>query len=184
MPKGFKGFQKGHPLFMNPEKLRGRHTSPATEFKIGHSLNKGIKKSMLARIHMSIAKKKNPTRYWLGKKRPDISENQRGEKGNNWQGGKTPINKILRRSAEFKNWREVVFARDNWTCQFCGVRGGKIHPHHIRPFALFPLLRFDVLNGITLCESCHKTTPRFGNGSKAIYKESAYKNGSYRTYLT
>ena len=34
--------------------------------------------------------------------------------------------------------------------------GGNLHPHHIKPFALFPKLIFDINNGKTLCRGCHK----------------------------
>lgn len=85
-----------------------------------------------------------------------ISESQRGSKGNNWKGGVTPINKLLRSGAKFKNWRNEVFKRDNWTCQECKRRGGELHPDHIKPFAEFPELRFDVDNGRTLCKECHQ----------------------------
>lgn len=89
--------------------------------------------------------------------RREISERQRGEKGNKWKGGVTPANKRLRNSIEFKLWREAVFARDNWTCQDCGKRGSTIlHPHHVKPFAEYPELRFAIDNGQTLCLTCHK----------------------------
>jgi hypothetical protein len=94
---------------------------------------------------------------------PYFSELYRGARSHRRKGGKTNENKIIRESSAYEAWRKEVLARDNWRCQFCGERGGKLHPHHIRPFALFPALRFEVLNGITLCESCHKTTPTFGN---------------------
>lgn len=94
---------------------------------------------------------------------------RRGEKSHFWKGGKTKEAVVIRTSFEYKNWREEVFKRDNHTCQFCLIRGGELNAHHIRPFALFPALRFDISNGITLCESCHKTTPFFGQGSKDIY---------------
>lgn len=92
----------------------------------------------------------------------NISLSQKGEKAHNWQGGKTEINKRLRRGREFKQWREEVFKRDNWTCQHCKQRGGRLHPDHIKPFALYPELRFDVNNGRTLCESCHHKTDTWG----------------------
>lgn len=84
---------------------------------------------------------------------------------NSWKGGVTPENKIIRRSLEFKFWREAVFKRDNWTCVHCGKRGVTLHPDHIKPFAFFPELRFDVENGRTLCVDCHKKTDTYGRKS-------------------
>lgn len=74
----------------------------------------------------------------------------------------TPENKRLRRSKEFANWRKAVFERDNYTCQICYVRGGVLHPDHIKQFAYYPELRFELSNGRTLCESCHRKTETWG----------------------
>lgn len=74
----------------------------------------------------------------------------------NWKGGLTPINQLQRNSAEATMWRNTVFNRDEYTCQGCSSRGGKLHAHHIVPWAVSVELRFEVSNGCTLCESCHK----------------------------
>lgn len=73
-----------------------------------------------------------------------------------WRGGVSPENKKIRHSIELRLWREAVFARDNWTCQKTGERGGRLHPHHIQNFADYPELRFVVDNGITLSELAHR----------------------------
>jgi hypothetical protein len=86
----------------------------------------------------------------------------RGEKHHWWKGGITPINEAVRKSLEYKLWRTAVFERDNFTCIWCGKKDKTIQADHIKPFALFPELRFAIDNGRTLCHDCHKTTDTYG----------------------
>jgi len=106
--------------------------------------------------------------YFKGKKRPEFS----GENHPNWKGGVTPINEKIRKSLESKLWREAVYQRDNYTCQECGDKSckGKIvllNAHHIKPFCDYPELRFEIDNGKTLCEECHRETDTYGFNSKS-----------------
>lgn len=79
-----------------------------------------------------------------------------------WKGGITPMNAAIRNSLEYEDWRKAVFERDNYTCQICYQVGGYLHVDHIKPFALFPELRFELSNGRTLCVSCHRKTETYG----------------------
>lgn len=65
-----------------------------------------------------------------------------------------------RSSAEYKLWRASVFSRDDFTCQLCGLRGVRLNAHHIKSYANHRELRYDVSNGVTLCEPCHKLVHR------------------------
>lgn len=106
-----------------------------------------------------------------------MSEAKKGEDGSNWRGGITPITKTIRQSFEYKRWRQGVFVRDNFTCQKCKECGGKLRAHHKKAFSiliqeaknymsLFNLYTacmyyaplWDINNGVTLCEDCHKKT--------------------------
>lgn len=78
-----------------------------------------------------------------------------GDESPAWKGGLTSPNKLQRTSLDYKNWRKSVFERDNYTCQCCFTRGGRLNAHHIQNYADNESLRFDVDNGITLCEKCH-----------------------------
>lgn len=89
-----------------------------------------------------------------------------GEKSFNWKGGKTPKDKNIRNSLEYNLWRKAVYERDNYTCVWCGKRGVKLNADHIKPFSLYPELRFAIDNGRTLCVKCHKTTDTYGSKSK------------------
>lgn len=94
--------------------------------------------------------------------RRKIGDWSRGNKCHTWKGGITPMNERIRKSIEYKIWRTAVFERDNYTCLKCCIRGGYLEADHIKPFALFPELRFDVNNGRTLCKNCHKQTDTYG----------------------
>jgi 5-methylcytosine-specific restriction endonuclease McrA len=93
----------------------------------------------------------------------------RGENSHLWRGGITKQNRLARQSSEYKLWRIAVFERDNYTCIWCGYKSCKkingksdIQADHIKPFSLFPELRFAIDNGRTLCIPCHRTTDTWG----------------------
>lgn len=79
-----------------------------------------------------------------------------GSKNSNWKGGITPKTIEIRQSTESRNWKKAVLSRDNYTCIKCRIRSGKLHIHHIENFSQNIEKRFDINNGITLCEKDHK----------------------------
>ena len=87
--------------------------------------------------------------------RRKCSEARRGSKNYSWKGGVTNENDIVRRSLEYRMWRDTCFERDNYTCQKTKMVGGPLQVHHINNFADNKELRFDVDNGITLSEDQH-----------------------------
>lgn len=108
-------------------------------------------------------------------RKKEISEffkKRTGDKNPSWKGGKTKIQESLRSSSKYKEWRNNVFKRDNWTCQECFRRGNYLEAHHIKPFisilreigiesfehALSCLELWSVDNGKTLCLGCHNKT--------------------------
>ena len=95
--------------------------------------------------------------------------NNRGKNNHRWRGGITPINFQIRNSPAMKEWKKKVFERDNWTCRECGVRGGKLVADHIKPFSLFPKLRFDINNGRTICKECDLKSDTYGGRAYKKY---------------
>ena len=83
-----------------------------------------------------------------------VQQMAKRENSPHWKGGKGGENALIRKSVDYKLWREAVFKRDNFTCKDCKTRG-YLEAHHIKPFAWFPELRFAIDNGVTLCITCH-----------------------------
>jgi hypothetical protein len=102
-----------------------------------------------------------------------------GQNNPNWKGGITPINTQIRNSDEYKQWRNEVFKRDNYTCQICGDnKGGNLQAHHKEGFSSNEELRFDIDNGVTLCELCHD----FNKYGSFHYVYGAYNNTTRQLY--
>lgn len=179
MPKGFRkdgtklGFQKGQKKSDEHRKRiaeshRGKKRKPfsrewrdkMSKAHMGNKSRTGMKNS--TEMNDKIAKASRGRKMPI-ESRLRLSEQRKGEGNPSWQGGITPISKKIRKSIENKIWRKLVFERDNWTCQICGIRGGRLHSHHIKEFSEFPELRFDINNGITLCYECHKNIHRKNN---------------------
>jgi len=178
---------------------KGRKVSDETKQKtskrlMGNTFNLGRKQSketIEKRVKANTGKKRTEefkrkqseaiigNSYALGYKHTEEqkinhSKAKKGEKCHWWKGGITPINAMIRTSTKYKEWRKSVFERDNYTCQECDIRGGKLNAHHIKPFSHYPELRFDINNGMTLCENCHNKTKQ-----KEYICASIQKTGSF-----
>jgi hypothetical protein len=160
---------------------------------IGRRTVKGQIRSAESRNKMSIAKtgkytkEKNP---FYGRTHSDeakkmLSENKKGKMTGsnhpNWKGGITSINRLLRTSYKYNEWRKAIYERDGYKCVHCGYDKGRIlEADHIIPFsAIIEKLKFeqgienlydkainysllwDINNGRTLCKPCHEKTETF-----------------------
>lgn len=52
-------------------------------------------------------------------------------------------------------WARQVKHRDNYTCQFCGQKGGVLCADHILGYTQYPQYALALWNGRTLCTDCH-----------------------------
>lgn len=89
-----------------------------------------------------------------------------GPKNPNWRGGVSSENLLARSRKEYRVWKSAVLEKHDYRCAKCGIEqgfvcdccGGRIllHAHHIEPFSEAPDKRYNVANGIALCEKCHR----------------------------
>ncbi len=74
----------------------------------------------------------------------------------NYNPNLTAQDRISRRELpEFRKWRDSIYIRDNYTCQICGTKKSPFNAHHLDGYHWCKERRFDLTNGITLCEKCH-----------------------------
>lgn len=85
------------------------------------------------------------------------TEQTSGDKHWQWNGG---ITLEERNTPAYALFRLSILERDEFTCQNCEQRGGKLQAHHIKGWKLYPELRWEESNLITLCIDCHRETHR------------------------
>jgi len=101
----------------------------------------------------------------------------RGENHPSWKPPEQRVGtetEIIRNSSEYKAWRLSVWVRDKTKCRVCGIRKDPMVAHHLDGFNIFPEKRFDVDNGVTLCDRHHiafHTNYGFGNNTKSQFEE-------------
>lgn len=109
---------------------------PIGGFKKGHKMNVGKKhnKEWNDKIGQSNKGRISPMK---GKKMPESAKiaigdalrgkpvlKIRGSKHYNWKGNRSKLQEIVRHRVEYKNWRDKIFQKDNYTCQKCGAKNG------------------------------------------------------------
>lgn len=161
--KGQIPWNKGLALQTNTGKTHikeNQRISPKTEFKKGNiPWNKGRNNKPKC---IDCGKRLN---WYSSAKRCKPCHNlfYKGKNHYNWRGGVTSLRTKIWRGKIYQEWRNSVFERDDYTCQNCGKRGGRLNADHLKPFALYPKLRFKVSNGRTLCMECHNLIGWRGN---------------------
>lgn len=75
---------------------------------------------------------------------------------------------------QLNKWRSAVYARDKYICQCCNRKVQNINAHHLDGWHWAIDKRFDINNGVTLCEECHVEFHRIykrGNNTKEQFDE-------------
>ncbi len=135
---------------------KGQKNSEEHRKKISNALT-GKK---LSKEHIENLKKSHKGIKLSEKTKRKMSEARKGNKHWNWKGDISSLRVRVQSSREYKLWRKAIFERDNYICQICGQRGGRLEAHHILPYIEYPALRFAINNGITLCYRCHHSKGR------------------------
>lgn len=160
-------FTKGHTLWNHPNCKKSQFKHGEARHSVPHSVE--------AKLKMSESRKGKAV----------------GSANPSWKGGVTPLLIKLKRLTEYKTWQKGVFARDNYTCRSCSIRGCKtLTAHHLVSFSFIvqmfkvrsvyeareQIMLWNIRNGVTLCEECHKQTANYAwrankkPRDRAIYK--------------
>lgn len=81
---------------------------------------------------------------------------------------------------EYRDWRSAVYEKYDFSCDICknkSSKNNKIVAHHLESYDINEDLRYELQNGVALCERCHVGFHKkygFGKNTAKQYRE--YKN--------
>ena len=105
----------------------------------------------------------------------DYTKQHMGELNPNYNPNLTQEDREDRRCQQgYTEWERQVKEQANFTCDCCEQRGGKLCSHHLDGYNWCKERRIDIVNGVCLCESCHKEFHKiygYGNNTEAQYIE-------------
>ena len=83
-------------------------------------------------------------------------------------------------SSEYRNWRKSVYDKYSYTCDICHKKAANdvnIVAHHLDSWDNNIDKRYDISNGVVLCETCHKAFHgKYGYGNNSVYQYQEFKN--------
>lgn len=102
----------------------------------------------------------------------ELGKQQVGENSPSYNPNLTDEERAFHRSdLNNKQWSKGVKTKAKHTCDCCGYVGyendGYMRSHHLNNFKNNPNLRYDLNNGVCLCESCHNKFHSHMGGTKA-----------------
>lgn len=133
--------------------------SSSGSFANGHKLGVGRRHTNQTKAKIREAALKDGRVPW-GKGNEPYWKGVTGASHPAYKGGLTPERQAVYSSQEWVSAVKEVWARDNATCQRCGVRHntetnrGTFHIHHLKSFQVAEL-RTEPSNLVLLCKPCH-----------------------------
>ena len=78
---------------------------------------------------------------------------------------------------KFVKWAKQVKKRDNFTCQICSKGNVYLNSHHMNSWDTFVEERYNLNNGITLCQEDHERFHSiYGKGHNTKHQFEEFKN--------
>ncbi len=136
-------FEKGHTPWMKGKIFHKRECQDCKKSIVSYQ----AKRCGSCAQKIVFKKTKGENHWAFRKKRPEIT----GKNHYKWKGGSDH----LERTRFGWTMRKIVFERDDYTCQLCGIKGVALQVDHIQSWAEYIELRFSMDNCRTLCQPCH-----------------------------
>ena len=95
-----------------------------------------------------------------------------GDRNCKWKDGRSGSLPDRQKDPKLVLWRRQIFKRYNYRCLTCKSRKN-LNAHHFEGYDESVELRYDLDNGVALCETCHKD----------FHRKYGYGNNTYKQFM-